>query len=63
MLKMSPQPTSALPATDVDNSKFVDSSGRNDRKLAKSDFIKPVRRVEKPSFLTLDTRQAFTQLR
>ena len=63
MLKTSPQLAGALPITGVDNSKVVDSSGKNDKKLAKSDFMKPVRRMEKPSFLTSDARQAFIQLR
>ena len=62
MLKMSPQPTGALPATTVDNSKVVGSSGRNEGKSAKSDFTKPMRGAEKPSFLTPDARQAFSQL-
>ena len=48
-----------LPATSVGNSEIV---GRNDEKSAKSDFIKPVHGVEKPSFLTFNARRAFTQL-
>ena len=63
MLKMSPKLAGVLPATGVDNSKVVGSSVRNERKLAKSDFTKPVCRVEEPSFLTPDARQAFTELR
>ena len=63
MLKTSPQPAGALPATAVDDSEVVGSSGGNEGKSAKSDFTKPVRRVEEPSFLTPNTRQAFTQLR
>ena len=63
MLKTSPQPASALPATSVNNSEVIGSSSGNDRKSAKSDFTKPVRRVGEPSFLTLDAKQAFTQLR
>ena len=63
MLKTSPQLSDALPATGIDNSEVVRSSGRNKKKLAKSDFTKPVRRAEEPSFLTSNTRQAFTQLR
>ena len=63
MLKTSPQPAGALPATTVDNSEVVGSSGRNEGKSAKSDFTKPVRRAEEPSFLTPDARRAFTQLR
>ena len=63
MLKTSPQPAGALPATAVDDSEVVGSSGGNEGKSAKSDFTKPVRRAEKPSFLTPDARRAFTQLR
>ena len=60
ILKTSPQPADALPATGVDDSEVIRSSGRNEEKLAKSDFTKPVRRVEEPSFLTSDARRAFT---
>ena len=63
MLKTSPQPAGALPATAVDDSEVVGSSGGNERKSAKSDFTKPVRGAEEPSFLTPDARRAFTQLR
>ena len=63
MLKTSPQPAGALLATAVDDSEVVGSSGRNEGKLVKSDFTKPVRKVEEPSFLTPDARRAFTQLR
>ena len=63
MLKTSPQPSDALPATAVDNNKVVGSSGGDKRKLAKSNFTKPVRGAEEPSFLTPNARQAFTQLR
>ena len=56
MVKTNPKLASALPATGVDNSKVVGSSGRKNRKLAKSDFTTPACRAEKPSFLTLDTR-------
>ena len=63
MLKTSLQPASILPATAVDDSEVIRNSVGNEGKLAKSDFTKPVRKVEKHSFLTLDTRQAFTQLR
>ena len=62
-MKTSPQPAGALPATAVDDSEVVGNSGGNEGKLAKSDFTKPVHEVEEPSFLTLDARQAFTQLR
>ena len=60
MLKTSPQPAGALPATTVDDSEVIGSSGENEGKSAKSDFTKPVRRAEEPSFFTPDTRQAFT---
>ena len=60
ILKISPQPSSVLPAIRIDNRKVISSSGENDRKSAKSDFTKPVQRVEKPSFLTSDARQVFT---
>ena len=63
MLKISPQLTSTLLATDVDNSKVIGNSDKNKRKLAKSDFIKLVRRAKEPSFVTPNARQAFTQLR
>ena len=38
--------TDALPATGVDNSEVVGSNDRNNRKSAKSDFTKLVRRAE-----------------
>ena len=60
MLKISPKPAGALPATGIDNSEVVGSSSRNDRKLAKSNSTKPMHRAEKPSFPTPDARQAFT---
>ena len=63
MLKISPQTAGALLATSVDDSEVVRSSGENDRKLAKSDFSKHIRKAEKPRFPTLNARQAFTQLR
>ena len=63
MLKTSLQLTGALPATAVDDCKIIRSSGRNEGKLAKSDFTKPVRRAEEPSFLIPNARRAFTQLR
>ena len=63
MLKTSPKPTGALSATGIEDSKDVGSSGGNKRKLAKSDFTKPVHRAEKHSFLTSNARRAFTQLR
>ena len=61
MLKTNPQPNDALPATGIDE--VVRNSSRNDRKSAKSDFLKPVRKVEEPSFLTPNARQAFIQLK
>ena len=63
MLKTSPQPAGALPVTSVDNSEAVSSSCGNNRKSAKSDFRKPVRKAKEPSFLTPNARQVFTQLR
>ena len=63
ILKTSYKPADALLATGVDNGKVVGSCGRKDRKLAKSDFTKPVYRAEELSFLTSNARQAFTQLR
>ena len=60
ILKTSHKLAGTLPATDIDDSKIVSSSGRNNGKLAKSDFIKPVHKVEEFSFLTFDARQAFT---
>ena len=63
MLKTSSQLDGALLATTIDDSKVVGSSSGNEEKSAKSDFTKPMRRAEKPSFLTPDARQAFTQLR
>ena len=63
MLKTSSLLANALLATGVDDNEVVGSSGRNNGKLAKSDFIKPMRKVEEPSFLTLDTRKAFIQLK
>ena len=60
MLKTSLQPTDALLVTSVDNSKVVENSGENKGKSVKSDFTKPMCRGEEPSFLTSDTKQAFT---
>ena len=62
ILKKSSQPAGALQTTDDDDNEVIGSSGEKDGKLAKSYFSKPVCKVEKPSFLTLDARQAFTQL-
>ena len=56
MLKTSLQLTGALPATGIDNSEVVGSGSGNEGKSAKSDFTKPMRRVEEPSFLTPDAR-------
>ena len=63
MLNISPQPAGTLPAIGIDNSKIVGNSGGNEGKLTKSDFIKPMHRVEELSFLTSNARQAFIQLR
>ena len=63
ILKTSPQLAGTLLAISINNSKFVGSSSENNEKLAKSDFTKPVHRVEKLSFLILNTRHIFTQLR
>ena len=60
MLKMSLLPASALPAIAVDDSEVVGSSNGNEKKLAKSDFTKPMRKAEKLSFLILNARRAFT---
>ena len=46
-----------------DDGEVVNSSDENNRKLVKSDFIKPVCGAEEPSFLTPNAKQAFTQLR
>ena len=54
MLKTSLQPAGTLLATAVNDSKVVGRSGGNEEKSAKSDFIKPVRRVEESIFLTPD---------
>ena len=56
------QPAGLLPATGIDDNKIVESDGGNEGKSAKSDFTKPIRRAEEPSFLALDARQIFTQL-
>ena len=56
---MSPQLADALLATGIDNSEVFGSSSRNDEKLAKSDFTKPMHGAEEPSFLTPDARPAF----
>ena len=56
MLKTSSQLASALLATGVDNSEVIGSNSGNNRKLAKSDFIKPIYRAEKSSFLTSNVR-------
>ena len=63
ILKTSPQPAGTLSASAVDDSEVVESSSENEGKSAKSDFTKPVRGAEEPSFLTPDARRAFTQLR
>ena len=63
MLKTSSQLAGTLSATSIHDSKIVGNSGKNNKKSAKSDFTKPVHRVEEPSFLASETRQVFTQLR
>ena len=63
ILKTSPLLVDTLPAIGIDDSEVVENSGRNEGKSAKSDFIKPIRGGEEPSFLTPNTRQVFTQLR
>ena len=60
---MSLQPAGILSATGVNNNEVVRSNSGNKGKSAKSDFTKPVRRVEKPCFLTPKAKQAFTQLK
>ena len=60
ILKTSSLTAGTLLATSVNDSKVVGRSGRNDRKLAKSDFIKPICKAEESCFLTLDVRRAFT---
>ena len=60
MLKTSPHPAGALPATAVDDSEVIGNSGGNEGKSVKSDFTKPVRGAEKLCFLTPDPRRAFT---
>ena len=52
---MSSQLAGTLPSTRVNNSKIISSSGRNNKKLAKSDFIKTMHKTEESSFLILNT--------
>ena len=47
-------PAGALLATGVDDSEFVRSSGKNNGKLAKSDFSKTLRKAKESSFLIAD---------
>ena len=56
MLKMSLQLTNILSSTSVNNSKVIGSNSKNNRKLAKFNFIKAMYGVEKPSFLTFNAR-------
>ena len=56
ILKISPQPAGAIPATGVDDSEVVGINDGNNKKLAKSDFIKPVRKAEESSFVTFNAR-------
>ena len=60
---MSSQPIVTLAVIGIDNSNVIGSSSGNDRKLAKSNFTKPIYRTEKPSFLTFNTSQALNQLK
>ena len=60
---MRPWLTGTLPIIGVDDIEVVSSSSGNKKKLAKSDFTKPVHGVEITSVLTPDARQVFTQLR
>ena len=56
MLKTNSCLADTLLFTSFDKSKIVGSSSRNNRKLAKSDFIKAMSGVVKSSFLTFDNR-------
>ena len=51
MLKTSPQLAGILLATNINNGKFISSSGINKKKLAKSDLTKHVCKAKKLSFL------------
>lgn len=60
MLKISLQLAYSLLFTGVNDSKVVSSGSRNNKKLTKSNFIKPIYGPEEYSFLTLNTKQIFT---
>ena len=62
-MKISPKVAGTPPIISIDNTKVINSSSGNDKKLTKSDFTKPVYKAEKPSFLTPNIRQTFIQLR
>ena len=53
---MSLQPADILSAISVNNSEFISISNRNNRKLAKSDFTKLVRKAKKSNFPTSNAR-------
>ena len=63
MLKISPNLVGTLPVTSINNSEVIDSRVKKNRKSAKSDFTKPIHRVEKPSLPTFNAKQLFTQLK
>lgn len=46
------QLTGALPSIGVNTRKIYSNSGKNDEKFAKSDFIKPMQKLEELSFIT-----------
>lgn len=47
----------------IDDSKIFGSNRENHKKLSKSDFIKALHRVEKPSFQISNNRKVFTQFK
>ena len=63
MSKTRPQVAAILSSTSVDNSKDISSGSKNNKKLAKPNFKKNVRKVGEFSFLTPNARGVFTQLR
>ena len=60
MLKTSPKPADAAADTSVDDSKVIGSSERNNKKLAKSGFTRPMHKAEESSFPISEIRRAFT---
>ena len=60
---MGSQPIITLAVIGIDNSNVIGSSDGNDRKLVKSNFTKPIYRIEKPSFLTFNASQTLNQLK